>query len=275
MASPPFNPNEAVPGDNDFASQYPAVERTFRDVIESWLLVNHNNLGRHDKIDLDFQDPAPDGIDDVGTIYIDADGVPRIKIHSLTTAQPFGVPTGTILDFAGTTAPEGYLACYGQAVSRTTYANLFAVISTIYGAGDLSTTFNLPDLRGRVAAGQDDMGGTSANRLTGVTGSLDGDTLGATGGEETKTLLQANLPNVNLDTTIAAGQGEHNHEIQSQALTANNGTFQISYGNGAQNGFDTYNATLPEMTGTTPTGGSDTPIALIQPTIIINKIIKV
>ncbi len=57
--------------------------------------------------------------------------------------------TGTVLDFAGTTAPDGWLMCFGQAVSRTTYANLFAKIGTIYGAGDGSTTFNLPDCRGR------------------------------------------------------------------------------------------------------------------------------
>lgn len=55
--------------------------------------------------------------------------------------------------------------CFGQAVSRTTYAALFAAIGTAYGAGDGSTTFNVPDMRGRVAAGKDDMGGTAAGRL--------------------------------------------------------------------------------------------------------------
>lgn len=73
--------------------------------------------------------------------------------------------TGTVLPFAGSAAPIGWLLCYGQAVSRTTYANLFAAIGTAYGAGDGSTTFNVPDLRGRVAAGKDDMGGTAASRL--------------------------------------------------------------------------------------------------------------
>jgi microcystin-dependent protein len=60
------------------------------------------------------------------------------------------VPSGTVLDYAGTTAPAGYLLCDGSAVSRSTYATLFSVISTQYGAGDGSTTFNLPDTQGRV-----------------------------------------------------------------------------------------------------------------------------
>src|SRR5690606_30912733 len=86
-----------------------------------------------------------------------------------------------------------FLMPYGQAVSRTTYSALFAKLGTTYGVGDGSTTFNLPDLRGRVAAGRDDMGGTSANRLTNQSGGLDGDTLGASGGSETHTLTEAEL----------------------------------------------------------------------------------
>jgi microcystin-dependent protein len=101
---------------------------------------------------------------------------------------------GEVKIYAGTSAPAGWLFCYGQAISRTTYAALFAILSTTYGAGDGSTTFNVPDLRGRVVAGQDDMGGSSANRLTGVTGSVNGDTLGGTGGTETHTLVTAEIP---------------------------------------------------------------------------------
>jgi microcystin-dependent protein len=89
---------------------------------------------------------------------------------------------GMVQDFAGADAPSGWLLCYGQAVSRSTYSALFAKIGTTYGAGDGSTTFNLPDCRGRVAAGKDNMGGTSANRLTAP---VNGDTLGAAGGSET------------------------------------------------------------------------------------------
>ncbi len=104
------------------------------------------------------------------------------------------ITAGTIIPYAGSSAPSGFLLCYGQAISRTTYAALFAVIGTTYGAGDGSTTFNVPDLRGRVVAGQDDMGGTSANRLTGQTGGVDGDVLGGSGGAETHTLTTAQMP---------------------------------------------------------------------------------
>jgi microcystin-dependent protein len=63
------------------------------------------------------------------------------------------LPTGAIAEFAGSSAPSGFLMCQGQAVSRTAYANLFAVIGTVYGSGDGSTTFNVPDHRDRVGVG--------------------------------------------------------------------------------------------------------------------------
>lgn len=94
------------------------------------------------------------------------------------------VDVGDIKATARSTAPALWLFCFGQAVSRTTYSALFSAIGTTYGAGDGSTTFNLPDIRGRVIAGQDDMGGTSANRLTVAGCGFDGDVLGATGGSE-------------------------------------------------------------------------------------------
>lgn len=61
-----------------------------------------------------------------------------------------GVPTGSYFPFGGATAPNGYLACDGSAVSRATYANLFAVIGTTFGAGDGSTTFNVPNVAGNI-----------------------------------------------------------------------------------------------------------------------------
>ena len=57
------------------------------------------------------------------------------------------MPVGCVIPFAGAAAPTGWLLCQGQAVSRTTYAQLFSVIGTTYGSGDGSTTFNLPDMR--------------------------------------------------------------------------------------------------------------------------------
>lgn len=105
-----------------------------------------------------------------------------------------GLPAGVTLPYAGATAPTGYLLCYGQAISRATYSALFAAISTAYGVGDGSTTFNLPDLRGRVPAGLDNMGGSNASRLTSTTMSPNGTTLGATGGTQTHTLTEAEMP---------------------------------------------------------------------------------
>lgn len=81
------------------------------------------------------------------------------------------LPAGSMVDFAGTTAPSGWLMCDGAAVSRTTYASLFAALGTAYGTGDGSTTFNLPDYRGRFARYNDNMNTTAgaAGRDTGRT----------------------------------------------------------------------------------------------------------
>lgn len=119
------------------------------------------------------------------------DGSGVLSFTSVTV--PSSIPTGTVNPYAGTTEPSGWLFCYGQAISRSTYADLFGVISTTYGVGDGATTFNLPDLRGRVVAGKDDMGGSSANRLTDQSGGVDGDVLGDSGGAETHQLVEAEL----------------------------------------------------------------------------------
>lgn len=71
------------------------------------------------------------------------------KSNLQTFFSAFFTPTGALLLFPQATPPSGYLECNGQAVSRTTYASLFAVLGVIYGNGDGSTTFNLPDYRGR------------------------------------------------------------------------------------------------------------------------------
>lgn len=84
---------------------------------------------------------------------------------------------GIIMPFAGTVEPQGCLFCDGAAVSRTTYATLFAVIGTTYGAGDGETTFNVPDLSGRV-----------------VIGVSNSHALGTTGGSETVTLTADQMP---------------------------------------------------------------------------------
>jgi microcystin-dependent protein len=94
------------------------------------------------------------------------------------------VPTGVVAPFAGAAAPTGWLLCYGQAVSRSTYGGLFTAIGTTYGSGDGGSTFNLPDLRGRSVFGVDNMGGTAAGRVTSAGSGITGTTLGAAGGDE-------------------------------------------------------------------------------------------
>lgn len=83
-----------------------------------------------------------------------------------TAVQQALVPVGAIIPYGGATAPNaGFLLCDGSAVSRSTYADLFAVLGTAFGVGDGSTTFNVPDMRGRVAVGIDNLGGSAANRI--------------------------------------------------------------------------------------------------------------
>jgi len=160
------------------------------------------------------------------------------------------MPTGAVLPYAGSSAPTGFLLCYGQAISRSTYADLFSAISTTYGTGDGSSTFNVPDLRGRVAAGQDDMGGSSANRLTDQTGGLNGDTLGDTGGSETHTLTTAQMP-------------AHTHTVAAQQQVSGDST---NRGGSGQLG--------AAATITSSSTGGDGAHNNVQPTIILNYIIR-
>jgi len=148
------------------------------------------------------------------------------------TARVF--PVGGIIPWPTATAPTGWLLAYGQAVSRTTYAELFAVYGTTYGSGDGSTTFNVPDYRGRSPFGKDDMGGSAASRLTSSFG-LDGATLGAVGGAQSTTLSEANLAShTHGPGTLTTGAGSaHNHAMFSASgtpLTAlTNSTQYVAY----------------------------------------------
>lgn len=81
---------------------------------------------------------------------------------------PSSMPSGSITAFAGASAPSGWLICNGAEVSRSTYSNLFAVVGTTYGAGDGSTTFKLPDLRGEFIRGLDNGRGVDAGRVLGT-----------------------------------------------------------------------------------------------------------
>jgi len=174
------------------------------------------------------------------------------------------MPTGSLTAFAGTSAPSGWLLCGGQAVSRSTFADLFTVIGTTYGSGDGSTTFNLPDLRGRAPFGKDDMGGTTASRLTAGGSGITGTTLGAAGGTETHTLTTTQMPSHTHDVrtnifgsarSLPVGDG------RAQPAVTSGWTWSVA-GNAGAN--DVYN---------TSTGGGsqhqNTP-----PAIVLNYIIK-
>ena len=179
------------------------------------------------------------------------------------------VPSGCVMPFAGATPPDGWLLCYGQAVSRTTYSDLFAAIATTYGAGDGSTTFNLPDLRGRVAAGKDDMGGGAANRMTssGQAG-INGATLGAAGGAQDNTLDATRMP------VHSHGYSDpgHTHNFLQGDTTPASFTSRAGEGDGNNNYFTPTTASGIGITIANAGGGGAHNNT--QPTIILNHIIS-
>lgn len=160
---------------------------------------------------------------------------------------------GLVLPFAGSASPSGWLLCHGQAVSRTSFAGLFEIIGTTYGAGNGTTTFNVPDLRGRVTAGKDDMGGTAASRLTNSgTGNpgINGAALGAAGGSDRHQLTQAQMP-------------AHTHPVNNSASTTIGGAFTTASLNAA-NGLQPITTSI----------GGDQAHPNTQPTIVLNYVIK-
>lgn len=206
-------------------------------------------------------------------------------------------PTGAITMYGGATAPTDWLLCDGSAVSRTTYSALFTAISTTYGVGDGSTTFNLPDLKGKFPVG---LNSTDE----------DFDALGETGGAKTKTIAQANLPNISTGagTAHTHTQNAHTHTQDAHTHTQNAHGHRAQYSafitsGGAYHGSDStsgsYKATgtwienatatnqnttatnqnttatnQNESTHTHSLGGSGTALNVVNPYIVVNYIIK-
>jgi microcystin-dependent protein len=162
------------------------------------------------------------------------------------------IPVASLVPFAGSSEPSGWLLCFGQEISQSTYAALYAAIGpNVYGT-DTGGNFFLPDLRGRVAAGRDNMGGSTASRLTAAGSGITGTTMGANGGTQTHPLTTAQL-------------AAHSHTIQETArFVPGNAGF------GAMNNIENVAGTSRN----TGSEGSGTAHQNTQPTIILNYIIK-
>lgn len=148
------------------------------------------------------------------------------------------VPAGVIMAFGGATAPTGWLLCNGSAVSRTTYANLFAAISTAHGYGDNSTTFNLPDYRGRFIRGRDTMGTAASRdpdktlRSAAATGGLTGDNVGSV--QDIATSKAAGT--TNKSTTGLGGTAAGQSHTGNTTGTTDSGTPTVYNNNGGSTG---------------------------------------
>jgi len=179
---------------------------------------------------------------------------------NFTTLPQFLVPIGAAIPYAGSSSPySNWAICNGAAVSRTTYATLFGILGITFGSGDGITTFNLPDLRGRVVAGVD--GG--ANRLT--TATQTSQTLGGNGGAELIALTLAQIP-------------VHNHGINDPSHA--HGYQEFSAGSGTVGGGGAFGANIAGTTNSATTGittqnaGSGSSHPNVQPTMQLNYLIR-
>lgn len=188
------------------------------------------------------------------------------------------VPAGAVFAFGGSAAPTGYLLCDGSSQLRATYPNLFTAIGTTYGAVD-GTHFTLPDLRGRMIAGRDDMGGSAASRITAAISGITATTLGATGGNQSLTGHTHTGPS----HSHAVNDSGHNHEPNAIATFLVDGpTSLISLAAGGDYSPGTVTSTTTDQsgisianggtgaTGSTGAGSSQN----VPPTIVLNYIIK-
>lgn len=134
------------------------------------------------------------------------------------TITSTAVPIGSIQMYAGSSSPTGWLLCNGDAVSRTTYSDLFNIIGTTYGVGDGSTTFNLPNLQQKFPLGAL-AGGTIGNYFDTSTTSWQswGTDLGSTGGEDTTKLYASNLPNHKHRITTWATSSGTEDSVEAEA----------------------------------------------------------
>jgi len=181
---------------------------------------------------------------------------------------------GTVKEFAGATVPQGYLLCDGSEYAEAIYVTLFAAISTTWNTGGETVDFfRVPDRTGRTAVGKE----ASATRLTSAGGGVDGGVLGDTGGGETHVLVEAELAaHTHGPGTLGTDDpGTHTHP--STKLAGGSLGFQgsaslaESFTASGAGGAHTHTVT----TGATASAGSDTAHANVQPTIVMNFMIKI
>ena len=181
----------------------------------------------------------------------------KTKLDNISISS---MPIGSGCDYYGQTAPEGFLFADGSAISRTEYSELFEIIGTLYGAGDGSTTFNLPDKRKRMSVMLESED-TAFN------------TLGKTGGSVNHILTKAELPNYNLTVTDPG----HNHTVGIIMRKASGGTYEDN----VSENLSTNSQTVTYTTSTKTTGikvksgGSGEAINIMNPYLVCNYIIKV
>ncbi|WP_422001759.1 phage tail protein [Reyranella sp.] len=188
-----------------------------------------------------------------------AEEIRTVAYHASSGAYRLLGPdvTGDIVPTARSSARAGTLLCFGQAVARTTYAGLFAAIGTTHGAGDGSTTFNLPDLRGRVVAGTSNMGGADAGTLAG------GGSLGAALGGQ-----------VNTATTNVGGSASGVLTGQTSGPTSGQGNC-VGGGSGqASDWSHVHNVTVSGSLGISASGVSSA-FSIVQPTRVLNYAIRI